>query len=100
MVKIETFSDKTQALGIQDEVYDVALPVEWCKDFKSVTGFDPRQSFVWIYKDSVTGTPRPLTGEARDALKEYNMRKGTNFSLCSPVLKQDEDNPSLFTTIE
>lgn len=49
--------------------YDVALPLEWLRRFKELTGLDPRGHFVWLYPlGGACGIPGPLTIEGLEAL--------------------------------
>lgn len=72
-----TTSDMADMLGLQS--YDCAMPIQFMRQFKEVTGHDPRGSLVFCYDDNSMGAPRPLTAECLTALETFNEEVGCQF---------------------
>lgn len=59
--------------------FDTAIPVSFYREFRSVTGVDPRFGIVWRYEDGAGSYPYPITRACREALEHYNEALGTRY---------------------
>ncbi len=51
--------------------FDVALPIEWVREFQEVTGFNPVGHFVYDYSDNTYGFPKPVTIDGIIAMRIF-----------------------------
>lgn len=63
------------ALGLQDAVYDYALPQAWVDEVYRLTGIYPARFFVWLYPNgSIWGHAYPINEAGRELLANYAQR--------------------------
>lgn len=53
------------------KVFDIALPIDWVRDFQGRTGFNPVGHFVWSYDENSFGLAKAITREGIVALGIY-----------------------------
>lgn len=57
------------------ESADVALPIDWCRDFQETVGEWPVGHMVWSYDGNTFGEPVAITREGEAYLKIYKFIK-------------------------
>lgn len=65
----QTITEVAKDHGLKN--FDVALPIDWVKDFQQETGFNPVGHFVFNYDNTSFGIPFPVTIEGQIAYKIY-----------------------------
>jgi len=65
-----TMSELAKLQGLK--TFDVALPIDWVREFEEKTGFNPVGHFVMSYDENAFGFPLALTREGIVAAQIYN----------------------------